>query len=211
MSIRLFLLSACAAILVVEAGVQFWRQREIPASAAPVFSLPGVELQRTAEPPFGAALEQYRADCGAMHSIALPEGKRIDLFYFEWDVMDVGPLSDVLAHEAEVCNVAAGFKVVTTGRILRYDAGAGGMLDFRHTELDDGSGQRIHVFKLPWVQGIGAMHIGSYRDRFLRLERSFIRHRGSARVLQAGVYGAADVEEAWGIVQAELLAGLDWQ
>lgn len=201
----------CAAILVVEAGVQFWRQREIPASAAPVFSLPGVELVRTAEPPFGAALEQYRADRGAMHSIALPEGRRIDLFYFEWDVMDVGPLSDVLAHEAEVCNVAAGFKVISTGRIFHYDAGAGGIMDFRHTELDDGSGQPIHVFKLPWVQGIGAMHIGSYRDRFLRLERSFIRHRGSARVLQAGVYGAGDAAEAWRIVEAELLAGLDWR
>lgn len=211
MFIRPFLLSACAAILLVEAGVQVWRHREIPVSAAPVFSLPGVDLLRTAEPPFGAALEQYRADRGAMHSIALREGKRIDLFYFEWDVMDVGPLSDVLAHEAEVCNLAAGFKVVSTGRILRYDAGAGGMLDFRHTELDDGSGQPIHVFKLPWVQGIGAMHVGSYRDRFLRLERSFIRHRGSARVLQAGVYGAADVEEAWRIVQTDLLAGLDWR
>jgi hypothetical protein len=211
MSIRLILLLGSAAILLAEAGVQFWRHREIPVSAAPVFSLPGVELLRTAEPPFGAALEQYRADCGAMHSIALPEGKRIDLFYFEWDAMDVGPLSDVLAHDAEVCNVAAGFDVVTTGRIFRYDAGAGGMLDFRHTELDDGSGQRIHVFKLPWVQGIGAMHIGSYRDRFIRLERSFIRHRGSARVLQAGVFGAADADEAWRIVQAELLAGLDWQ
>lgn len=211
MSIRPILFITCAGILVVEAGVQFWRHREIPASAAPVFSLPGVELVRSAEPPFGAALEQYRADCGAMQSIALPEGKRIDLFYFEWGEMEVGPLSDVLAHEAEVCNVAAGFKVVSTGRIFRYDAGAGGMLDFRHTELDDGSGQRIHVFKLPWVQGIGAMHIGSYRDRMLRLERSFIRHRGSARVLQAGVYGAADVDEAWGIVQAELLAGLEWR
>jgi hypothetical protein len=211
MPIRLILLLGSAAILLAEVGIQFWRHREIPASVAPVFSLPGVELLRTAEPPFGAALEQYRADRGAMHSIALPEGKRIDLFYFEWDAMDVGPLSDTLGHDAEVCNVAAGFDVVTTGRIFRYDAGAGGMLDLRHTELDDGSGKRIHVFKLPWVQGIGAMHIGSYRDRFIRLERSFIRHRGSARVLQAGVFGAADVDEAWRIVEAELLAGLDWQ
>ena len=80
MSIRLILLLGSAAILLAEAGVQFWRHREIPVSAAPVFSLPGVDLLRTAEPPFGAALEQYRADCGAMHSIDLPEGKRIDLF-----------------------------------------------------------------------------------------------------------------------------------
>lgn len=211
MSIRLILLLGSATILLAEAGVQFWRHRGIPISAAPVFSLSGVELLRTAEPPFGAALEQYRADCGAMHSIAFPDGKRIDLFYFEWNAMEVGPLSDILGHDAEVCNVAAGFDVITTGRIFRYDAGAGGMLDFRHTELDDGSGQRIHVFKLPWVQGIGAMHIGSSRDRFIRLERSFIRHRGSARVLQAGVFGAADADEAWRIVQAELLAGLDWK
>lgn len=187
-----------------------WRHASIDTSRAPVFKWTGAPLVTSAEPPFGKALKIYRADRGAEQRTNLPEGRSIKVFYFEWDSIEAGPLIAISAHEAEVCNVAAGFKVLEAEEPRPVISAGGEALEFRYTKLEQADGQFVYVYKMPWVQGIGAWNVDSAHDRFLRLRRSFIRHRGAARVLQAGIFGAASEQEAWALFEREVLARLTW-
>jgi hypothetical protein len=199
-----------AVLLAIEGGVQIWRHAELTPSEAPVFNWRGAELVSKADGSFGQALDMYRADRGAETLVKLDEGRSLKIFYFEWDVMETGPFADVGSHDAEVCNVAAGFKLIRTGHLNTYQPKGYEPLDFRCTVLAQPTGEIVYVFKLPWIQGVGAWQVGSSRDRTLRLKRSFIRHQGQARVLEAGVYGAASEEEAWDLVVNEILEKLEW-
>jgi hypothetical protein len=200
------------ALLLLEGGVQAWRHAGLEPSTAPVFTWSGGELQSPdqASGRFAAALKIYRADRGSQQSMEFPDGRSMDLFYLEWDDVEAGPFADMAGHEPEVCNAASGFTILEAGVPREFDAGEGKSLLFHYTAMISPGGKPVHVYKMPWVQGIGPWHIDSSRDRSLRLQRSFIRHRGAARVLQAGVFGAEDEEEAWEIFQREVLAKLDW-
>lgn len=97
-----------AFLVALEAGVALWRHN-VPVSTAPVFYWKEEPLLTTAPPPFGDALNLYRANRGAEQTKELPEGRKMTVFYFEWDRVDAGPLMNIGEHLPEVCNTAAGF------------------------------------------------------------------------------------------------------
>jgi hypothetical protein len=198
-------------ILAAEAGVQLWRHYDLKASTDPVFFWKDAELVTTAPPPFGQALEMYEADRGMETFRSLEGGGRLQTMYMEWDDLEAGPFSALAGHESEVCNVTAGFTILES-RIPRvFEVPGTKPLEFHYARLADASGRIVHAYKMPWIQGIGAWQIDSSRDRSLRLQRSFLRHRGAARVIQFGVSGVASEEEAWAIVQRELQDRLEWR
>ena len=197
-------------LLAIEGGVQAWRQAEIASSTAPVFYWKEAPLLTTAPPPFGAALQNYRADRGAEKTMTLPEGSKMTLFYLEWDRLEVGPIIALSGHEAEICNVAAGFKLLQSGGRRTYHCANGVTLDFDYTLLESRDGKPVHVYKLPWIQGFGTWRVNSSVDRTVRLRRSFLRHSGAARVIEAGIFGTTSEDDAWRLFQREVLAKLEW-
>jgi hypothetical protein len=200
------------ALLLVEGGVQAWRRAGLDPSTAPVFSWDGAELlsPTAASGRFAVALNVYRADRGSQQVIELPGGRTMELTYLEWDDVETGPFAEMAGHEPEVCNAASGFKILQTGVPRECAAGDGKSFLFHYTAMESPTGKRVHVYKMPWVQGIGPWHIDSSRDRSLRLQRSFFRHRGAARVLQVGVSGTESEAEAWETFQREVLDRLEW-
>ena len=200
-------------ILAIEGGVQAWRHVGIKPSTAPVFYWKEATLLTSSPPPFGTALKMYRADRGAEQMIELPESRKMTLFYFEWDSIELGPFCEVGGHEAEVCNVAYGsFKLLKSGGERIHTAANGETMCFSHTLLADPNGRSVHVYKIPWIQGFGVWQAtDSSRDRSLRLRRAFLRYCGAARVLEAGIFGAASEEEAWGLFEREVLEKLEWR
>ena len=197
-------------IIAIEGGVLGWRQLWLKPSTAPVFYWKGAELVTSAPPPFGRALEVYRPDRGAEKTISLPDDRKITLFYFEWDKIDVGPAS-LDSHRVEECNVVAGFHVLGTEQQRIYQAPNGESLCCSLTMLAGSDNLPIYVYKLLWIQGIGPWYQDVRLDRNVRLRRSFLNARGAARVLQAGIFGAASEDEAWAMFQREVLAKVEWQ
>jgi hypothetical protein len=212
MSRPLLLLIALAGLLLaVELGVPAWRRAGLEPSAAPVFYWREATLLTSAPPPFGPALEMYRADRGAELTKNLPEGRKMTLFYFEWDSIELGPFSDVGGHEAEVCNVRHGsFKLLQSGGQRTYKAANGETLRFNYTLLAQPNGNPVYVYKMPWIQGYGLLE-SLTQDRATRLQTAFLRHRGAARVLEAGFFGATSEDEAWLLFQHEVLDKLQWE
>ena len=203
----LFLLFLAA----LEAGVLTWR-RNVPVSTAPVFSWKGAPLLTSAPPPFGDALRLYRADRGTEQSIELPEGRKVSLFYFEWDNIELGPIIDIEDHPAEVCNVEHGsFKLLPGGGYRKYTSPNAETLAFDSTWLADQNNKPVFVYKMSWIQGFGGWAGAKPDDYFTRLRRSFLRGQGAGRVLEVGIFGATNEDEAWGLVQSEVLAKLEWQ
>jgi hypothetical protein len=200
-----------AMILSIEAGVQFWRHESLEISRAPLFGWKDAPLVTEAPPPFGKALELYRADRGMETFQSLPQGRRLQLIYLEWDKLETGPLADVSGHESDICNRIAGFQVLEAAVPRSFTTANGQQLVFHYTRLADRHGNIVHNYKMPWIQGIGAWHIGSSSNRMVRLERSFIRHAGAARVIQFGIFGENSEQQAWEIVQNELNQNLQWR
>ena len=199
-------------LLCIEGGVQAWRHVGIQASTAPVFYLKELPLLTTAPPPFGNALKLYRADRGAEQTKDLTDGREMTLFYFEWDSIELGPFSDVGGHEPEICNVRHGsFKLLQSGGQRTHKAANDESLCFNYTLLAAPDGKRVYVYKIPWIQGYGKWVSAPSEDRATRLRRSFLRHRGAARVLEAGIFGAASENEAWDLFQREVLDKLVWE
>lgn len=200
-----------ALIISIEAGVQYWRHGNLQASQAPLFFWKDAPLVTHAAPPFGAALELYRADRGMEQFEDLPDGRRLQTIYMEWDKLETGPLADVSGHESDICNRIAGFKVVEAAIPRPFTASNGQQMVFHYTRLVDPNGNLVHNYKIPWIQGLGAWHIGSSNNRSVRLERSFIRHAGAARVIQMGIFGEDDETKAWNLVQNKLNDNLEWR
>ena len=199
-------------LIAIEGGVLAWRHAGTQPSTAPVFYWQGAPLLTSAPPPFGTALEMYRADRGAQLNKELAEGRKMTFFYFEWDGIDLGPFCDVGGHEAEVCNVAAGFKVLKSGVQRTHTLPGGESLTFDYTLLAEPNGKPVHIYKIRWIQGYGAwLATHSSLDRPLRIRRSLLCHRGAARVLEAGIFGAANEDEAWALFEREVLEMLVWR
>lgn len=202
---------AIGLIVSIEAGVQYWRHGNLQASQAPLFHWKDATLVTEAPPPFGRALDLYRADRGMEKFQDLPDGRRLQVIYMEWDKMETGPLADVAGHESDICNSIAGFKVLEASVPRTMTCDNGQQMLFHYTRLQDPKGNLVHNYKIPWIQGLGAWQIGSSSSRTIRIERSFIRHVGAARVIQIGVFGEADEAKAWDLVQATLREKLIWQ
>ena len=110
----------------------------------------------------------------------------------------------------EVCNVEyGGFKLLQSGGHRNHQASNGETLTFDCTHLAERGGTPVYVFRMPWLQGYGALE-GLTQNRAIRLRSSFMRHRGAARVLEAGIFGAANEDEAWELFRREVLDRLEW-
>ena len=195
----------------IEGGVQAWRLTGLIPSKAPVFHWSGAPLVTTARPPLGPALELYRADRGAEKTVTLPQGRKLVFFYFEWDRIDLGIFNVIGGHEAEKCNVEYGsFKLLQSGgeRIRKFANGE--TMNFDYTMLEDQDGKPVHVYKIPWVQGYGKWSSKDKDERLTHIRRSFLCHRGAARVIEAGISGVDSENEAWEIFQHEILDQLEW-
>jgi hypothetical protein len=198
-------------LLALEGGVQLWRNHEPEPSKDPLFFWKDTDLVGKADPTLGHVIEIYEADRGMESFRNIDGGGRLQTMYMEWDDLEAGPFTSLSGHETEVCNIAAGFTVLES-RIPRVlitpDAPT---LEFYYARLADPAGRIVHAYKMPWFQGLGAWNLDSIHDRSLRLKRSFIRHRGAARVVQFGVTGIADEQVAWNVVQSELRDRLEWR
>jgi hypothetical protein len=199
-------------LLAIEGGVQAWRYVGDIPSTAPVFYWKGAELLTTAPPPFGYALELYRADRGSEMTEMLPNGRKLTFFYFEWDSIKLGSFNEIGGHPAEVCNVEHGsFKLLQSGGKRTHKFDNGEAMRFDYTLLAEPSGKPVHVYKIPWKQGYGTWVDTTLDERFTRLRQSFLRHSCAARVLEAGIFGAAGEDEAWGLFVREVLDKLEWE
>jgi hypothetical protein len=205
----LFPIALAGFLLLLEIWIFAWN-RAAPVSDAPVFYWREAPLLTNAPPPFGQALELYRANRGAEQTRTLPGGRKLTVFYFEWDNMDLGPVCAVGGHSPEMCNVKYGsFKLLQGGGQRTHTFANGEKLCFNHTLLADPNGKQVHVYKLPWMQGFG-LWVDPSENRSARLWYSLLRHRGAGRVLEAGLFGTANEDEAWSLFQQEVLNKLQW-
>jgi len=198
-------------LLAIEGAVQAWRHVGNEPSKGPLFYWKGAELLTNSPLPFGRALALYRADRGAERTEVLDGGRKMTFFYFEWDCIDLGPFIVLGGHDAKICNVEFGaFKLLQSGKCRIHKFSNGETMCFDYTLLAESNGEQVHVYKISWIQGYGAWKSMEGDDRKTRLSRSFLRHRGAARVLEAGIFGAASEDEAWGLFQREVLEKLEW-
>ena len=212
MSFRFTWLLIPLLLLLIEGGVQGWRNSKLETSKAPMFFWKESELLTSADSPFGSALKVYKPDRGGEQEKLLSEERKMHVFYFEWDRYDAGARMDIGGHQAEVCNVAAGFKLLKSGTYRTHQFPNGEKLRFDSTLLAQPDGKPVYMFKVVWLQGLGTWgnDIDKEHDRLRRVRRSFLRNRGAARVLQAGMYGTKSEDEAWALFEEEVLAKLEW-
>ena len=193
-----------------EGGLALWRHLPIEPSTAPVFSFPPAAENFGKSAEVAQATEIYEADRGAEWNHTAGDGTRLTVFYFEWDHVEVGPVMSLAGHSPDECNVAAGFNLQALLPPRTYEVPGQPPLVFDATHFTDLSGSSVHMFKLAWIQGMGSRPLREATRRLERLQNSFTRHRGSARVLQAGVFDAQDADHAWQIFRTEVLDQLKW-
>jgi hypothetical protein len=152
----------------------------------------------------------YGADRGAEWNHSTPDGSRLTVFYFEWDQVKIGPVMDMAGHSPDECNVAAGFTLKAILPSRTYEVPGQPPLVFDATHFTSPTGSSVHMFKMPWIQGIGARKLREGAERTQRLQNSFLRHQGAARVLQAGVFNAQNADHAWQTFRTEVLDHLKW-
>ena len=180
-------------------------------SQAPVFHLSASAggTDKT-DRSFGQALAVYKADRGWQSETSGQDQASLTTFYFEWDRMEAGSLMQLAHHAPEVCNVASGLifhgkrptrtHIFPNGQILGFDA----------TTFKTRQGMPVHVFKVAWLQGVGHLDLQRGYNRTERLRASFGRHMGQGRVLQGGIFGSGDENEAWLFFQDTILSQVRW-
>jgi hypothetical protein len=198
-------------VVLGEGVVALWRHLPVEPSSAPVFTFPPAAQNFGKPGEFAPSIKLYGADRGAEWKHTAADGTRLTVFYFEWDSIHVGPLMDFVGHSPEVCNVAAGFTFRGVHPRCSFEIPDQPPLSFDTTHFDDPSGRSVYVFKMPWIQGLGSRKFREGAERTQRLQNSFLRHTGAARVLQAGVFGARDADHAWQIFREQVLDQLEWR
>ncbi len=155
------------------------------------------------------AREQYHADRGGQWSLTALGGIPVTLYYFEWDKLETAPTMVLDGHHAELCNEAAGFRLLERLPPRQITGPGGERVEFDVTRFSDPSGRIVYSFKNVWLSNTGNWDLRS-KSRWLRLRLPFIRRQDAARVLQAGVFTSGNPDDAWGIFQGEVLSYLIW-
>jgi hypothetical protein len=210
MSYRTLSILLIALLVLGEAGLALWRHLPVEPSAAPIFSFPPAAQNFDKPGNLAPAIELYGADRGAEWNHSTPDGTRLTVFYFEWDQVAVGPMMEATGHTPEVCNVSAGFTLEAVLPRSVHEVPGQPPLVFDTTRYTAPNGEILHIYKLAWIQGLGSQTLREAYERFERLQNSFIRHKGAARVLQIGVQGATDSEQAWKLAKETVLDQLKW-
>lgn len=155
------------------------------------------------------AREAYRSDRGGQWKVDSNGEKRVSIYYFEWDELETAPTMVLDGHHAELCNEAAGFKLLERLPSRFLEAPDGDKVEFDFTRFKDPAGHVVYLFKNVWLANTGNWDL-RHKSRGKRLQLSFVRRKDAARVLQAGVYSARDADEAWEIFRSEILSHLAW-
>jgi len=179
-------------------------------SSAPVFHLAKGEGAGESAKGFEQALAVYKADRGWQREIARKDQTSLTTFYFEWDRVGTGPLMSFTYHSPEVCNVASGltFEGKRPTRVQTFSNGQ--KLSFDATAFKTPNGLPVHVFKATWLQGVGGLELRQEYNRIERLREMYGRQVGQARVLEGGIFGASDDNQAWEVFQDEVLSQVQW-
>jgi hypothetical protein len=211
MHIYRFCVISISLLILVEIGLGVWRNTAISVSADSLFSWP-IAAQYFEQPgDLAGVIAVYQADRGAEVRLDVEDGSRITVLYFEWDRVEVGPMMGLASHAPDECNVAIGYTLQSVDSPRSFEGPIGSPLVFDSTRFTNPSGQTVYMFKMPWIQGLGTWELREGLSRTLRIQRSFVRHIGAARVLQAGVFGARDADHAWEVFQTEVLEKLEWR
>lgn len=206
-------------LVCLEAGVALWRQNT-PASNAPVFSYPPGVANFEKSAALAPAIEMYRADRGAECKFSTADNACLTVLYFEWDRLKISPVMSLAIHAPEVCNSAAGFKLLEVLPNRSYATPGHESLAFDCTRFADPSGRDLFIFKVVWLQGYGCLRmrndgpgatpIAEGEQRFTRIKNSFVRHSGAARIVEAAVFDARDADHAWQTFREQVLDQLVW-
>lgn len=212
MTLTRFCLLALGLILLGEAGLAVWRYAPVRPSTEPVFRYPEGIANFGKGEDMTAAIKSYLADRGSGFVLRPGDGLRLDVYYLEWDQYQVAPLMKIGVHNPEVCNVAHGLKLEEIGQPRIHQRGSSPPLAFDYTRFTDRGGRPLFVFKTVFIQGLGSLNTRNEETwRFERLQKSFTRHIGQARVLQGFVTGTADADQAWQAFERTVLDHLEWQ
>lgn len=201
----------CIFFVALEVGLFAWRQLATPVSNAPFFVWPAAAGRFDQSPDLAPAVAAYNADRGAEIKFDGNGGSSLTAFYFEWDNVEVGPLMNLGGHSPDECNLALGYKLLAIEENKNFVVSGQPPLVFDCTKFEDLNGGTVYIYKMAWIQGIGSWQLRVGKHRFERISRSFIRHSGAGRVVQAGVFGAIDENEAWNLFEQKVLKELIWK
>jgi hypothetical protein len=209
---RRFALLAVLILILLESGLAAWWFISRTPSTAPVFSLPAAIARFDQAEGLTGALAKYRADRAAEIRFTIPDGGHLTVLYLEWDRIASGPAMGFAAHPAEECNTGLGYRFLGISPNRVYESPGGTALRFDCTRFVDLSGKPLFMFKIAWIQGVGAWQMRDEgQHRIERLRRSLVRRTGAARILQGGVFGARDADHAWRIFRERVLDQLVWR
>ncbi|MGE9270118.1 MAG: hypothetical protein ACQKBU_04880 [Verrucomicrobiales bacterium] len=196
-------LALILALVGLDLAVRHWRDAA-PDSNAPVWHMPCMD-EIMAEPgEMQVAIDKYKADRGGALTLDLDFGMEMILFYFEWDRIAAGPITDFAGHTPEECNTAAGFELLEYLPSREYPLPTGDALKFDVTRFVSPAGSEVFVYKAGWLQGHGSWEIRQGQVRGVRFQRSFMRGHGEARIVEAGISHARDESQAWEAMVAVL-------
>lgn len=151
-------------------------------------------------------------DNGTSGLIDAGAGRGIHLFYFEWNSTDITGRSEAFGHAPEACMGNLGMQVEEY--LPSRECRIGGLdLVFDATRFRKPDGEPLTIFKLAWAEGMdginpiresGGEDAMKQREYVLRSVGSRWRPR-FARVLMLGVHGVDSEEDAWSLVETNVL------
>ena len=202
-------LTSVGFLLSLEIAVPVWRN-SVPVSKAAVFSLPMASEAMKAPGKFALSIEIYHADRGAELKLPGPADTSLTVFYFEWDQVEASRKRYFYSHNSEYCITSAGFTVESRNANRTFKSPDQSPLVFDATTFTDPKGHHVYIYKITWVQGLGALGLRDRDERSLRFKYAFDRGRGAARFIEGGIFGAQDENQAWQIFQEQVLQHLAW-
>ena len=212
MSLKWFAVVLGVLAVLGEAGPALWRWTRPPACHDPCFSFPPAAARFGDPDSLDPDMRRQNPDRGARVELPGPDHTRVSLIWMEWDADTEDPFVTIAEHYPEMCNVSAGFKFLGIDRPRTHQVPGQLPMVFDTTLFTDPAGHSVALFKLAWIQGFGSWDVREARDnRLLRIQRSFLRHRGPARLVHAGVYDARDPDHAWEVFRETVLEKLVWQ
>ena len=207
---------AAAALIVLEAGVQWWSVHSIPvATVSHVLRLNLPDPKRTdathatdaLERPEG--FEELDLDEVAAETLSYDVGRRVryrsdgmamDVHYTEYRAGNQHYVIDLYSHEPEVCMAAAGASLIADNGNRMFTIGGQSFRIRCLTFNDPPSSRRIHIYKLIWVPpGFDTKADPTYSAmKEVWIKRAFTRTPWPpARLILAGVRGAENEDSAW--------------
>jgi len=215
---RLLVVAALPIVIGASEGISWvWVHPSEPSEGRTVlsYSFPN-ELPSAKKEEVDLKTKQYlKCDTSLTGWIDCADEGRVNLYYFEWNNTDSQGLSHAFGHQPEICMKNLGNELVETfpGRVLSVD---GFNLVFDVTQFTDENGRPLYIFKLSWTEGWEGKNLLRYQPGNLENKMYYLRLAISrrvlryARVLMLGVFGAQNEQQAWKLVEENVLGDLSF-